>query len=92
MFLYFLMQVLYNVLTKRVKSFTSNNSPASLSKVPRLVLPIWLTSFNQLEAQIQVENFDVLRVLPPQIHLDEEIIQEYDKLLKKHMYKRPPYE
>ena len=43
--------------------------------------------FNQLEAQIQEENFDVLRVLPPQIHLDEEIIQEYDKILKKHTYK-----
>ena len=44
--------------------------------------------FNQLEAQIQEEKFDVLRVLPPQIHLDEEIIQKYEKLLKKHMYKR----
>ena len=41
--------------------------------------------FNQLEAQIQKENFDVSRVLPPQIHLDEGIIQECDKILKNHM-------
>ena len=67
-----------NVVTKPVKSFTSNNSPGSWSKVPRSVPTEMVDLFNQLEAQIQEEIFDVLRVLPLQIHLDEEIIEEYE--------------
>ena len=36
--------------------------------------------FNQLEAQIQEENFVVLIVLPTQIHLNKDIVQEYEKI------------
>ena len=78
MFLYFLMQEVSKVLTTPVKSFTSNNSPSSSSQVPRSVPTEMVDLFNQLEAQIQEEIFDVLRVLPLQIHLNEEIIEEYE--------------
>ena len=44
--------------------------------------------FKHLEKQIQEDKFDVYRVFPPQIQLDEEVIQEHDKVLKKYLFGR----
>lgn len=57
----------------------------SHSQVPRSVSAEMVGFFKHLEEQIQEDKFDVYRVLPPQIQLDEDVIQENEKVLKKYL-------
>ena len=79
------MQEVSHVITKTLQSLSSNDSPGSYSQAPRSVPAEMVGFFKQLEDQIQENKFDVLKVLPPQIQLDEEIIQEYEKVLKNYL-------
>ncbi|XP_074366280.1 lysine-specific demethylase JMJ26-like isoform X2 [Apium graveolens] len=68
-----------------VKLPGQSSSQVSYSQAPRSVSAEMVGFFNHLEEQIQEDKFDVYRVLPPQIQLDEEIIQEHEKVLKKYL-------
>lgn len=75
-------------LTKTVQPLFLNDSPSCYTQAPRSVSGKTVGFFKQLEEQIQENKFDVSMVLPPQIQLDEQIIQEYEKVLKKHLSRR----
>lgn len=62
-----------------------NDYSGSYSRTPRSVPAETIGFFKQLEDLIQENKFDVFKTLPPQIKLDIQIIQEYEKMLKKYL-------
>ncbi|XP_074366287.1 lysine-specific demethylase JMJ26-like [Apium graveolens] len=72
-------------MTKTLQPPSPNDYPGSCSRTPRSVPAETVGFFKQLEDLIQENRFDVFRALPPQIHLDIQIVQEYEKMLKKYL-------
>lgn len=72
-------------MTKTLRPPSSNDYPGSYSRTPSSVPAETVGFFKQLKDLIQENRFDVFKTLPPQIQLDIQIIQEYEKLLKKYL-------
>nr|XP_017252530.1 PREDICTED: lysine-specific demethylase JMJ25-like isoform X2 [Daucus carota subsp. sativus] len=72
-------------ITKISQPPSSNGCPGFYNRTPRSVPAETVGFFKQLEELIQENKFDVFKTLPPQIQLDIQIIQKYEKMLKKYL-------